>query len=65
MRKFQVSVEFFSGQKVNFTTKSDIRKEMYRLNINGEECIVTDDNYVLNIAKIKAIQVKKVRRNSA
>ncbi|WP_332697116.1 hypothetical protein [Halalkalibacter lacteus] len=65
MRKFQVSVEFISGQKVDFTTKSDVRKEMYRLNINGEECIVTDDNYVLNIAKIKNIHVKKAKRNSA
>ncbi|MFC0470779.1 hypothetical protein ACFFHM_09815 [Halalkalibacter kiskunsagensis] len=65
MRKFQVSVEFLSGQKVDFTTKSDIRKEMYRLNINGEDCIVTDDNFVLNIAKIKAIRIKKAKRNSA
>ncbi|WP_332633667.1 hypothetical protein [Halalkalibacter flavus] len=65
MKKFQVSVEFHSGQQVNFTTKSDVRKDMYRLKINGEDCIVTDDNFVLNISKIKALKVKKLKRNSA
>jgi hypothetical protein len=65
MRKFQVVVEFMSGQKVNFTTKSDIRKDMFRQRIDGEDCIVTDDNIVLNIAKIKALKVRKVNRNTA
>ncbi|GAE24378.1 hypothetical protein JCM9140_295 [Halalkalibacter wakoensis JCM 9140] len=65
MKKFKVSVEFHSGQRVNFTTKSDVRKDMYRLKVNGEDCIVTDDNYVLNISKIKELKVKKISRNSA
>lgn len=65
MRKFQVVVEFISGQKVDFTTKSDIRKEMFRQKIDGEDCIVTDDNFVLNIAQIKALKVRRVNRNTA
>ncbi|MBP3952842.1 hypothetical protein [Bacillus suaedae] len=65
MRKFQVFVEFESGQQISFTTKSDIRKDMFRQTIDGKDCIVTDDHYVLNIEKIKAIKLRKINRNTA
>ena len=65
MKKFRVFVEFKSGQKINFTTKSDVRKKMFRQMINGIDCIVTDDNYVLNIEKIKELKVLRNKRNTA
>ncbi|ARK30747.1 hypothetical protein [Halalkalibacter krulwichiae] len=65
MKRFHVFVEFISGIKIDFTTKSDIRKEMFRQKIDGEDCIVTDDNIVLNVSKIKALKIQKVNRYTA
>ncbi|WP_088102035.1 hypothetical protein [Halalkalibacter urbisdiaboli] len=61
MKRFHVYVEFIDGLKITFKTKSDVRKEMFQQTIDGESCIVTDDDIVLNLAKIKNMKVKRLR----
>jgi len=56
VKRYLVNVTFVDGQSLEFETDTNI-KLAQPLMINGESCLVTEDEYVINLRNVKKIDM--------
>ncbi|MEK5148746.1 hypothetical protein MKX53_17335 [Psychrobacillus sp. FSL K6-4615] len=56
MKKYEVKITFYSGQKFEFETNSDVRS-LNPIEINGARMIMTEEEIGINIIHIKDMKV--------
>lgn len=60
MKKYEVKITFYNGQKFDFETNSDVRS-LKPIEINGAHMILTEEEIGINIIHIKDMEV--IKRN--
>jgi len=56
MKKYEVKITFYNGQKYDFETNSDVRS-LKPIEINGARMIMTEEEVAINIIHIKDMKV--------
>lgn len=59
MKKYSVQVKFKNGQDLKFETDTNVKLAAPHT-INGERCIVTENEYVLNLRHVEKIKQIKL-----
>lgn len=56
MKKYEVKITFYNGQKFDFETNSDVRS-LKPIEINGAQMIMIEEEIRINIIHIKDMKV--------
>lgn len=59
MKKYSVCIEFKNGQDMQFETDTNILLQQ-PVNVNGAEMVMTKDEYGVNMAQVKRLEVVQI-----